>query len=145
MDTSAILSLQGTDGYGGTDVRHIDRQHTTYRKVWICKDSTLKDGSRPVVPLSNCKACRNNKTYGAQYNAAAHLRRMHFFPCKSKRGGRGKVTEGRGGMGGGEEPPMDELKNWMYEKVEVNVAGNVLQSTPPELSQIDNGMFLKFN
>ena len=48
-------------------------------------------------------------------------------------------------MGGGEEPPMDELKNWMYEKVEVNVAGNVLQSTPPELSQIGNDIFTEFN
>jgi hypothetical protein len=47
-------------------------------------------------------------------------------------------------MGGGDEPPMDELKNWMYEKIEVNAADNVLQSTPPELSQIDN-MFPEFN
>jgi hypothetical protein len=125
--------------------RHIDRHHTTYRKVWICKTSTSKDGPRPIVPLSNCKACRNNKTYGANYNAAAHLRRAHFFPCKNKRGGRGKISEGRGGMGGGDEPPMDELKNWMYEKVEVNVAGNVLQSTLPELSQIDNDIFPEFN
>jgi len=117
--------------------RHIDRHHSTQRKVWICKESTLEDGRRPLVPLSNCKACRSNKTYGANYNAAAHLRRAHFFPCKNKRGGRGKVSEGRGGMGGGDEPPMDELKNWMYEKVEANVAGNVLQSTPPELSQLD--------
>jgi len=94
--------------------RHIDRHHMT-RKVWICKDSTLKDAPRPVVPLSNCKACREGKTYCANYNAAAHLRRAHFFPCKNKRGGRGKVSEGRGGMGGGDEPSMDELKNWMCE------------------------------
>jgi len=125
--------------------RHIDRHHSTQRKVWICKESTLEDGRRPLVPLSNCKACRSNKTYGANYNAAAHLRRAHFFPCKNKRGGRGKVSEGRGGMGGGDEPPMDELKNWMYEKVEANVAGNVLQSTPPELSQIDTDIFTGFN
>jgi hypothetical protein len=105
----------------------------------------LTDGRRPVVPLSNCKACRNHKTYGANYNAAAHLRRAHFFPCKNKRGGRGKVSEGRGGMGGGEEPPMDELKNWMYEKVEMNVTGNGLQSASPELSQIDADIFADFN
>jgi hypothetical protein len=125
--------------------RHIDRHHSTHRKVWICKESTSEDGPRPLVPLSNCKACRSSKTYGAHYNAAAHLRRAHFFPYKNKRGGRGKVSEGRGGMGGGDEPPIDELKNWMYEKVEVNVAGNVLQSSPPELSQIDNDMFTEFN
>jgi hypothetical protein len=124
--------------------RHIERHHTANRKVWICKESTSKEGPRPSVSLSSCKACRNNKTYGADYNAAAHLRRAHFFPYKNKRGGRGKVREGRGGMGGGDEPPMDELKNWMYEKIEVNAADNVLQSTPPELSQIDN-MFPEFN
>jgi hypothetical protein len=120
--------------------RHVERHHTTYRK-----DNTLTDGRRPAVPLSNCKACRNHKTYGANYDAAAHLRRAHFFPCKNKRGGRGKVAEGRGGMGGGEEPPMDELKNWMYEKLDINVAGNVLQSTSPELSQIGTDLFTEFN
>jgi hypothetical protein len=114
--------------------RHVERHHTTHRKVWICKDNPLTDGCRPAVPLSNCKACRNHKTYGANYNAAAHLRRAHFFPCKNKRGGRGKVSEGRGGIAGGDEPPMDELKNWMYEKIEINIAGNVLQNTSPELS-----------
>jgi hypothetical protein len=124
--------------------RHVERHHTT-RRVWICKDSTLKDAPRPVVPLSNCKACRSSKTYGANYNAAAHLRRAHFLPCKNKRGCRGKVSEGRGGMGGGEEPSMDELKNWMYEKIEINVPSNVLQSTSPELSQIDTDIFTEFN
>jgi hypothetical protein len=102
----------------------------------------LTDGRRPIVPLSSYKACRNNKTYGANYCAAAHLRRAHFFPRKNKRSGRGKVSEERGGMGGGEEPPMDELKNWMYEKIEINVASNVLQSTSPE---IDTDIFTEFN
>jgi hypothetical protein len=115
--------------------RHVERHHTTHRKVWICKDNPLTDGRRPVVPFSNCKACRNHKTYGANYNAAAHLRRTHFFPCKNK----------RGGMGGGEELPMDELKDWMYEKMEVNTAGNVLQSTSPELSQITTDISTEFN
>ena len=48
-------------------------------------------------------------------------------------------------MGGGDEPPMDELKNWMYEQMELNAAGNDLQSTSPELSQIGNDMFPEFN
>jgi hypothetical protein len=121
--------------------RHIERHHSTQRKVWICKESTLEDGRRPLVPLSNCKACRSNKTYGANYNAAAHLRRAHFFPCKNKRGGRGKVSEGRGGMGGGDEPPMDELKNWMYEQVETNVAGNVLHNVDSVETSAIHGSF----
>ena len=48
-------------------------------------------------------------------------------------------------MGGGDGPPIDELKNWMYEQIEVNVASSGLQSTPPELSQIDNDVLPEFN
>jgi hypothetical protein len=112
--------------------RHMDCHHTN-RKVWICKDNSASGGSLPAVPLSKCKACRNNKTYGASYNAAAHLRRAHFYPYQDKRGGRGQVSPGRAGMGGGEEPPMEELENWMYEQMQVN---------KPQLSQIDADMML---
>ena len=101
--------------------RHVDRQHTQRRRVWICKEMSPHGNF-----LSNCKACRNHKTYGANYNAAAHLRRAHFNPCKNKRGGRGKKSEGRGGMGGGNSPAMDELKHWMYETIEVNINGKIV-------------------
>ena len=112
--------------------RHIERHHATFRKVWICKDNSTNGDAQPAIPLVNCKACRNHKTYGANYNAAAHLRRAHFYPCKNKRGGRGKVSENRGGMGGGELPPMEELKNWMFEQWEVNVNGErTLQDSAP--------------
>lgn len=108
--------------------RHIERHHTSIRRVWICRDAS-KDGTF----LSNCKACRNLKTYGANYNAAAHLRRAHFNPCKNKRGGRGKKSEGRGGMGGGNTPSMDFLKDWMYESYEMNMNGKVIvQSFAPD-------------
>ncbi|EXJ57792.1 uncharacterized protein A1O5_12350 [Cladophialophora psammophila CBS 110553] len=101
--------------------RHIERHHSQVRRVWICKDAST-DGKF----LSNCKACRSRKTYGANYNAAAHLRRAHFNPCKNRRGGRGKKSEGRGGMGGGNTPPMEFLKHWMYEELELNVNGRVI-------------------
>ncbi|KIX94581.1 uncharacterized protein Z520_09627 [Fonsecaea multimorphosa CBS 102226] len=101
--------------------RHIERHHSQVRRVWICKDASA-DGKF----LSNCKACRSRKTYGANYNAAAHLRRAHFNPCKNRRGGRGKKSEGRGGMGGGNTPPMEFLKHWMYEELELNVNGRVI-------------------
>ncbi|KIW62176.1 hypothetical protein, variant [Phialophora macrospora] len=101
--------------------RHIDRHHSQVRRVWICKDASA-DGKF----LSNCKACRSRKSYGANYNAAAHLRRAHFNPCKNRRGGRGKKSEGRGGMGGGNSPPMEFLKHWMYEELELNVNGRVI-------------------
>ncbi|OQU99829.1 hypothetical protein CLAIMM_05407 [Cladophialophora immunda] len=101
--------------------RHIERHHSQVRRVWICKDASV-DGKF----LSNCKACRSRKTYGANYNAAAHLRRAHFNPCKNRRGGRGKKSEGRGGMGGGNTPPMEFLKHWMYEELELNINGRVV-------------------
>ncbi|KAJ5706723.1 hypothetical protein N7488_006524 [Penicillium malachiteum] len=93
--------------------RHIDRVHASVRKVWVCVDI-----SPDKTFLANCKACRNGKKYGANYNAAAHLRRTHFNPCQRGRGGRGKETEKRGGKGGGNHPPMDVLKHWMRQTVE---------------------------
>ena len=91
--------------------RHIDRQHRIRRKVWIC---TEKESGGSF--LAGCKACRKRKTYGANYNAGAHLRRVHFnpkgrHPCKD--------GERRGGTGGGTQPPMDELLQWMYQAEEV--------------------------
>jgi hypothetical protein len=93
--------------------RHIDRVHAQVRKVWVCVDI-----SPDKTFLANCKACRNGKRYGANYNAAAHLRRTHFNPCQRGRGGRGKDSEKRGGKGGGNQPPMETLKLWMRETVE---------------------------
>ncbi|KAK5048091.1 hypothetical protein LTR84_006281 [Exophiala bonariae] len=101
--------------------RHIERHHSTCRKVWICKEADPTGNF-----LAGCKACRNGKTYGANYNAAAHLRRAHFNPCKNRRGGRGKKSENRGGMGGGNWPSMEALKHWMYEQYEVNVKGKTI-------------------
>lgn len=116
--------------------RHIDRQHRGTRKVWICKEA---NPSQPF--LQNCKACRNRKTYGANYNAAAHLRRAHFNPCKNKRGGRGKKSEGRGGMGGGNSPPMEVLKHYMYEELEYNSNGKAVIVTMPTFDDVQAAAF----
>jgi hypothetical protein len=99
------------DGFRGTHEldRHIARAHASRRKGYICVDS-----SPDQKFLANCKHCRNKKVYGAYYNAAAHLRRAHFHP--RKRGRKGRSDEKRGGIGGGDHPPMEYLKqNWIKE------------------------------
>lgn len=105
--------------------RHISRCHSTVRKVWVCKDI-----SPDRTFLANCKHCRNGKAYGANYNAAAHLRRVHFNPCETPKGGRGKVSQNRGGIGGGDNPPMEYLRQWMTEMVESNDSGLTFEDSP---------------
>jgi hypothetical protein len=99
--------------------RHVDREHKTTIKKWICVEPPEPGHPTPVVPLSKCKACHQLKReYCAYYNAAAHLRRTHFKPKKSVRTKVGtKIEDGekRGGKGGGDWPPMSELRLWMKE------------------------------
>ncbi|KAJ6172763.1 hypothetical protein N7470_001830 [Penicillium chermesinum] len=111
--------------------RHIDRVHASVRKVWVCVDISPDKSF-----LANCKACRNGKKYGANYNAAAHLRRTHFNPCQRGRGGRGKDSEKRGGKGGGNHPPMEVLKHWMRQTVER--ADDNADSFGPDSLESDN-------
>ena len=112
--TYCTLCNDQPDGFHGEHElrRHIERVHSMVRKVWVCVDISLDKKF-----LANCKACQNGKRYGANYNAAAHLRRTHFNPCVRTRGRgeRGIDSEGRGGKGGGSYPPMDILKHWMVQ------------------------------
>ncbi|PSN70442.1 hypothetical protein BS50DRAFT_632326 [Corynespora cassiicola Philippines] len=95
--------------------RHTNRVHRKTRKVWVTIDT-----SPDKTFLANCKACQTGKRYNECYNAASHLRRMHFHP--HKRGER-KMTAAearRGGKPGDLDPPMEILKaNWLREVDEV--------------------------
>lgn len=100
--------------------RHKDGEHNNgFIKKFVCMDQEDgRDHPKPVIPLSKCKACSGQKkTYGAYYNAAAHLRRVHFNP-KAKQSAKLKTSpqpDSRGGRTDGEWPPMAELKLWMKE------------------------------
>ena len=86
--------------------RHTERAHRSTRKAWVCVDASPQQ-----TLLAHCKACRRRKSYGAYYNAAAHLRRAHFNPRE-----KGQIGKERAGKGGGDWPLNDELiKHWMEE------------------------------
>jgi hypothetical protein len=118
--------------------RHVDREHKALVKTWVCEEP--KDGlnhPKLIIPLSKCKACAQQKKYGAYYNAAAHLRRAHFKPKAKGRtkGNKADDLEKSGGKGGGDWPPMSELKCWM-KQVEEQVAE--FPVTAAEQEALDN-------
>ncbi|KAJ4286102.1 hypothetical protein N0V90_013451 [Kalmusia sp. IMI 367209] len=95
--------------------RHTNRVHRKTRKVWITID-TSPDKSF----LANCKACQTGKRYNECYNAASHLRRMHFHPHKRGERKMSAAEARRGGKPGDLDPPMDVLKaKWLREVDEI--------------------------
>jgi hypothetical protein len=133
------------DGFRGEHElrRHQDREHKLMVKKWVCIEPTGHGHPKPELPLSKCKACGvQRKKYGAYYNAAAHLRRTHFKP-KAKGGrksSKGDDGEKRGGKGGGDWPPMSELKFWMKEVEEPATEYPLTQSQEDEAELSDNEM-----
>lgn len=98
--------------------RHDDRAHATTRKAWVCVEPK-ELSRRPPVALQSCPKCREHKKYYAYYNAAAHLRRFHFHPRdRNSKNSRQSSTENRGGKGGGDDPPMSELKHHWIQEIE---------------------------
>lgn len=113
------------DGFRGEHElrRHTSSKHSDTVTKWVCRDPGNESKVRAVNPLSKCKACLAKKQYGAYYNAAAHLRRAHFRKRASRRNRNGEEGERRAGKGGGDWPPMSDLKHWMRK---VSVRNNVI-------------------
>ncbi|KAK3073077.1 hypothetical protein LTR53_005654 [Teratosphaeriaceae sp. CCFEE 6253] len=89
------------DGFHSTmDLKqHVERTHPEKRKAWICTQPRLSVPSAhaPERALDTCKQCKEQKEYQVSYNAAAHLRRVHFVPPKRGRRSRGEESERRAG------------------------------------------------
>ena len=104
------------EGYRGPHElrRHLDVMHPgEKRKAFVCVDR-----SPDKMFLAKCKSCQGQKKYHAEYNAAAHLRRIHFNP--KEKGVKGKKeARPRGGDGGGDYPRMEILRLWLEEVEEV--------------------------
>jgi len=95
--------------------RHTNRVHRKTRKVWVTIDT-----SPDKTFLANCKACQSGKKYNECYNAASHLRRMHFHPHKRGERKMSAAQARRGGKPGDLDPPMEVLKKkWLREVDEV--------------------------
>lgn len=132
------------DGFRGEHElrRHVDRMHRETIRKWVCVEPTDgNDHPMPIKSLSRCNQCSGQKkSYGAWYNAAAHLRRAHFNP-KTK--GRSKSQQTIGNAKEGlkvniNEPSMLELKNHWMKEVEERVDVSAEPGNDPDTESIED-------
>lgn len=116
--------------------RHNMRHHDVERKRYICVDPRPNGTDRTTFTvfksLASCKKCSSRKQYGADYNAAAHLRRAHFKPHTPRAKGRSQPAQDDSSS----LPAMDELKDWI---VEITVPGSGSQPSQSPASVADTG------
>jgi len=82
---------------------------------WI-RRAKMREDWRPNLRLDACAKCREQRTYTMDYNAARHLRRVHFCPRKRGCEGDGQTRLNEADNG----PPMEWMKsNGWLDEIEV--------------------------
>ncbi|KGQ04184.1 hypothetical protein BBAD15_g10570 [Beauveria bassiana D1-5] len=97
-------------------VRHFKLVHEPEGWRWEVIDPRSK-GLRPLfhIPfdIADCKNCQLRKLYGINYNAAAHIRRVHFKSTPHSKKGH------RGGSSGGAWPEIRYLECYYMKLVHI--------------------------
>lgn len=118
--------------------RHINTTHEGRVTQYICQDPAqagIQSPYQPAVPFSKCAYCMAGKTYRANYNAAAHLRRIHFKPRQPRSRNNDSLEPKRGGHGGGDWPPMAHLANVWFREVSVPLRDTIKTIDAPIMEE----------
>ncbi|KAF2116299.1 hypothetical protein BDV96DRAFT_573743 [Lophiotrema nucula] len=106
--------------------RHTSRVHSSGpRKGFICIDTSPNKDF-----LFKCKTCKEGKVYAMDYNAAAHLRRVHFHPIR--RGKQGQEDKKNRRM---DEPAMEHLKQYWIKEVEITETDELASRDQQDVSE----------